>query len=249
MLNICLHVPADGPWSGQMVVCSLCGIQPELRRLWLHWEVNVKQWRRFVTADLLSDCVGTELFVGWCEMPDIFGVYCLHPYATSPGQDICSALWRVCNPHLIPPHAELSLLFASTGNSRQSQTLHLSLRGFHLLSTAAFRSEPCVASSLGWMVEWRNASQLRLETRGDKNLIEISEACLRITTQAKIKHLVSVEWNQFLPDSDGFYQALALAHLNIQVTGVEAQRQVLFADFLPDSPGSFRDRRPNETHC
>lgn len=69
MLNICLHVPVDGPNAAVALKwpdgrsCSLCGIQTELRLLWLHREANVyDSLHPFVTPDLLSYGTDAEPF-------------------------------------------------------------------------------------------------------------------------------------------------------------------------------------------
>lgn len=148
MLNIWHHVPVDGPYAAVALKwpdgrsCSLCGIQTELRLLWLHGGANVYDSQHpFVTPDLLSDCIDTELFCwvmrnAWklkregCTGPSIFcrqvwyRIFSLSRHLFNTLESLPG------NPHLISPHSKLSLLFASTGNSissGQSQIFRLSV--------------------------------------------------------------------------------------------------------------------------
>lgn len=96
------------------------------------------------------------------------------------------------NPLWISSHIELSLLLCSNGKSISSwwiQIFHWSV----CFSNFYYQTEPWIdsAGQPGGGVALHMQPWSRLETRGAKILIEISEACRRIITSAKIKGVFS----------------------------------------------------------
>lgn len=225
MLNICLLVPVDGPWSGQMVRAA-----PSVG---------------FRLTSVFSDCTEEQMYSSEDSPTPNVSVqisFKLHwHWAFLLGDEKCPTYLKgesyfihvlpsstVSHPRLV----KTFLLHSSWSTSdlsrhyicliwklraRYSIGMSVASMSFH----AASKSEPCGASS--WWLDGRLTShmqaQLRLETLGDKNLIEISEAHPGITTRARIKHLVSVV-SSFLTHSWLLYRNKVLVHLNIQVTGV-----------------------------
>lgn len=171
MLNICLHVLVDELYAAVALKwpdgrsCSLCGIQTELRLLWLHGEANVWRWRLPNIHLSLQICFQTALILSffggvmrnawhiWALKLEGYTVY-IHVLPSGirsfPCPGICFALWRVCLVIRMWFHHTLSSqYYLPQLETCRSQIFHLSVRRFHLFP----QWQPLQG---GLTVEWRN---------------------------------------------------------------------------------------------